>query len=140
MLGLSICWVDGQLRWWDQAAQRCLETHNEEAEARIAEETRAEAEREGRIAEQEAPGRADQPGPGLGCPRGPSGPETGQDGPFWTIRPVNRKRPTQQVRHDHPESRSDQTERRPFVLPNQPEREPEDMNIFDHLTKNGSAH
>ena len=31
-------------------------------------------------------------------------------------------------------------ERRPFVLPDRPEREPEDMTSFDHLTKNGSAH
>ena len=54
VLGLSICWEDGQLRWWDPVAERYLETHNEEAEARIAAETRAEAEREDRIAEQEA--------------------------------------------------------------------------------------
>jgi Uma2 family endonuclease len=56
VLGLSICWEDGQLRWWDPVAERYLETHNEEAEARIAAETRvataearAEAEREARV-------------------------------------------------------------------------------------------
>ena len=61
VLGLSICWEDGQLRWWDPVAERYLETHNEEAEARIAEreariaaEAQSAAEREARIAEQEA--------------------------------------------------------------------------------------
>ena len=61
VLGLSICWEDGQLRWWDPVAERYLETHNEEAEARIAEreariaaEAQSTAERETRIAEQEA--------------------------------------------------------------------------------------
>ena len=28
----------------------------------------------------------------------------------------------------------------PFVLPDPPEREPEDMTSFDHLTLSGSAH
>ena len=61
VLGLSICWEDGQLRWWDPVAERYLETHNEEAEARIAEreariaaEAQSEAERGARITEQEA--------------------------------------------------------------------------------------
>ena len=49
------------LRWWDPVAERYLETHSEEAEARIAEreariaaEAQSAAEREARIAEQEA--------------------------------------------------------------------------------------
>ena len=46
-LNLSLCWEDGQLRWWDPAAERYLETHDEEADGRI-------AERQGRLAEQEA--------------------------------------------------------------------------------------
>ena len=54
VLGLSICWEDGQLRWWDPVAERYLETHNEEAEARIAAEAQSAAEREARIAEREA--------------------------------------------------------------------------------------
>ena len=54
MLGLSICWEDGQLRWWNPVAERYLETHNEEAEARIAAEAQSAAEREARIAEREA--------------------------------------------------------------------------------------
>ena len=59
--GLSICWEDGQLRWGDPVAERYLETHNEEAEALIAErealiaaEVQSAAKREARIAEQEA--------------------------------------------------------------------------------------
>ena len=50
VLGLSICWEGGQLRWWDPVAERYLETHNEEAEARIAAEAQSEAEREARTA------------------------------------------------------------------------------------------
>ena len=50
VLGLSICWEDGQLRWWDPVAKRYLETHNEEAEARIAAEAQSTAEQEARTA------------------------------------------------------------------------------------------
>ena len=49
VLGLSICWEYGYLRWWDPAGERYLETHDEEADARIAAETRAETEREARM-------------------------------------------------------------------------------------------
>ena len=55
-LNLDVCWEDGLLRWWDPAAQRYLDTHDEEAEARIAErqgrisaETRADIERQARL-------------------------------------------------------------------------------------------
>ena len=57
VLGLSICWEDGQLRWWDPVADRYLETyletHNEEAEARIA-EREARTAAEARVRELEA--------------------------------------------------------------------------------------
>ena len=49
ILNLDFCWEDGRLRWWDPVAERYLETHDEEANARIAAETRAEAEREARM-------------------------------------------------------------------------------------------
>ena len=39
----------------------------------------------------------------------------------------------------HPEANK-QKRRRRFVLPDPPEREPEDMTSFDHLTLSGSAH
>ena len=41
VLNLDLCWENDYLRWWDPAARRYLETHNEEAEARIAAEARA---------------------------------------------------------------------------------------------------
>ena len=53
VLNLDLCWEDGQLRWWDPAAQRYLETHDEVAEGRLAEREGRIAEREGRIAERE---------------------------------------------------------------------------------------
>ena len=53
VLGLSICWEDGQLRCWNRVAERYLETHNEEAEARIAEQE-ARAAAEARVRELEA--------------------------------------------------------------------------------------
>ena len=34
VLNLDVCWEYGKLRWWDPAAGRYLETHDEEAEAR----------------------------------------------------------------------------------------------------------
>ena len=56
ILNLSLCWEAGKLRWWDPVTQRYLDTHDEEAEGRIAEreariaaETRAGNEREARI-------------------------------------------------------------------------------------------
>ena len=61
ILNLDFCWEEGRLRWWDPVAERYLETHDEEADARIAErearvaaEAQSEAEREARITEQEA--------------------------------------------------------------------------------------
>ena len=45
VLGLDLCWENGQLRWWDPTAQRHLLTVDEEHDARIAEaEARANAE------------------------------------------------------------------------------------------------
>ena len=43
-LNLSLCWEHGLLRWWDPATGSYLETPDEEAEARIAAEARAESE------------------------------------------------------------------------------------------------
>ena len=40
ILGLDICWEDGQLRWYDPAEGRYLLTFDEEAEARVAAEER----------------------------------------------------------------------------------------------------
>ena len=52
VLNLDLCWEEGYLRWWDPAAGRYLETHEEEAEARIAAESRADTA-ESRIRELE---------------------------------------------------------------------------------------
>ena len=43
VLGLSICWEYGHLRWWDPAAQRYLETHDQTTERADAAEDRAAA-------------------------------------------------------------------------------------------------
>ena len=43
VLNLDLCWASGKLRWWDPAAGRYLETHDEEAEGRM-------VERAGRLA------------------------------------------------------------------------------------------
>ena len=63
VLNLDLCWENGQLRWWDPAAQRYLLTFDEEHDARIAEagarataEARADRERNART---EAEARAD---------------------------------------------------------------------------------
>lgn len=53
-LGLDVCWDNGRLRWWDPRSEDYLETHEQTADARIAErEARAAAEN-ARIAEREA--------------------------------------------------------------------------------------
>ena len=39
VLNLGVCWEHGRLRWWDPSAQRYLQTHEEEAEAKIAAES-----------------------------------------------------------------------------------------------------
>ena len=56
LLDLGLCWEEGQLRWWDPATQRYLETHDEvaedrtvEREGRVAAESRAKGEREARL-------------------------------------------------------------------------------------------
>ena len=52
MLGLSLCWEYGRLRWWDPASERYLETQGQTADARISEqEARAAAETRAEIAE-----------------------------------------------------------------------------------------
>ena len=35
VLGLDLCWEDGQLRWYDPASGRYLLTYDEEAEGRL---------------------------------------------------------------------------------------------------------
>ena len=54
VLNLSLCWEEGQLRWWDPVAELYLETHDEEAEGRIAERQGRIAEQQGRIAERQS--------------------------------------------------------------------------------------
>ena len=56
VLNLDLCWEEGRLRWYDPAAQRYLDTYDEEADGRVEERVRrllaegeAEAERAGRI-------------------------------------------------------------------------------------------
>ena len=60
VLGLTICWEDGSLRWWDSSEQCYLATHAEEAdarqlesEARRLEQVELSAERQARLAAQE---------------------------------------------------------------------------------------
>ena len=42
VLGLELRWEQGKLRWYDPAQQRYLQTYNEEAEAHVAAEARAQ--------------------------------------------------------------------------------------------------
>ena len=50
VLGLDVCWDDGQLRWYDPVAGRYLLTFDDEAEARIAAQHERDAERMARLA------------------------------------------------------------------------------------------
>ena len=53
VLNLDVCWEHGRLRWWDPVNQRYLQTHEEEAEGRIAAEgarIAAEADRDAAMA------------------------------------------------------------------------------------------
>ena len=52
-LGLTICWEDGKLRWWDSVGQRYLATHAEEADARQSERESLIVERQARLAAEE---------------------------------------------------------------------------------------
>ncbi len=52
-LNLDICWQSGRLRWWNPATQAYLETHDEVAEARLA-EREARLAAEARVRELEA--------------------------------------------------------------------------------------
>ena len=53
-LGLSICWEEGSLRFWDPVSQRYLTTYREERDARIAEQdARIDAEARARQLEEE---------------------------------------------------------------------------------------
>ena len=53
VLGLTLCWEEGQLRWWDPAAGRYLPTYQENLDALTAAEERAHAERERAESERE---------------------------------------------------------------------------------------
>ena len=55
VLGLDLCWEDGRLRWWDPKVERYLLTFDEERDARIAAEDRADSA-EARIRELERRG------------------------------------------------------------------------------------
>ena len=50
VLGLDICWEYGHLRWWNPDTRAYLETHEQEADGRIAEREARLAEREARLA------------------------------------------------------------------------------------------
>ncbi len=50
VLGLDICWEEGRLRWWNPTTRTYLETHDEVADARLAEREAFLAEREARLA------------------------------------------------------------------------------------------
>ncbi len=63
VLGLDLCWEDGQLRWYDPAAGRYLRTFDEEAEAHIsarnerdAAQSERDVERRARLASEERAG------------------------------------------------------------------------------------
>ena len=53
VLGLNLCWEDGQLRWYDPAAGCYLRTFDEEAEAHIAAQDERDVERRARLAAEE---------------------------------------------------------------------------------------
>ncbi len=60
-LGLDVCWDNGRLRWWDPRSEDYLETHEQTANARIAErEARAAAEARVRELEAELERRRDR--------------------------------------------------------------------------------
>ena len=50
VLGLDLCWEDGQLRWYAPPAERYLPTFDDEAEARIAAQDERDMERRARMA------------------------------------------------------------------------------------------
>ena len=50
VLGLDLCWKNGQLRWWDPANQRYLLTYDETDEQRILAQARADTEQSARQA------------------------------------------------------------------------------------------
>ena len=54
VLGLEICWEEGQLRWYDPAEGRYLRTFDEEAEERMAAEGERDAAQHEREAERQA--------------------------------------------------------------------------------------
>ena len=53
-LGLSLCWEEGQLRFWDPVGQLYLTTYAEEHDARRQSEAQTIAERDARLAERDA--------------------------------------------------------------------------------------
>ncbi len=53
VLGLDLCWEDGQLRWYDPAAGRYLRTFDEEAEGHLAAQHERDEERRARMAAEE---------------------------------------------------------------------------------------
>ena len=48
-IGLDVCWEYGNLRFYDPVAQRYLPTYDDEADARLAAESRRNEERSGRL-------------------------------------------------------------------------------------------
>ena len=52
VLNLDLWWLDGELRFWDPAAERWLLSPEEQMQGRLAAEARAEEERSSRVAAQ----------------------------------------------------------------------------------------
>ena len=52
-LGLTVCWEEGKLRWWDSVSGQYLATHAEEANARQDESEALRVERQARLAAEE---------------------------------------------------------------------------------------
>ena len=53
VLGLTVCWEDGKLRFWDPVVERYLSTHAEEADALLDQRESLVAERQARLAAEE---------------------------------------------------------------------------------------
>ena len=53
VLGLSLCWEDNKLRFWDPAQGRYLSTHAEEADSRLSKQEDLIAERRARLSAEE---------------------------------------------------------------------------------------
>ena len=53
-LGLTVCWEEEKLRWWDRSGSQYLSTHKEEAQGRAAAEATLLAERQAHMSQSRA--------------------------------------------------------------------------------------